>query len=92
MADVLNDSTMISCEKDNRVKILLKWTISILDIGVSLEPSLESYERMEFTSIEDAKNYYTRYTKLKGFSFRMGCIIKSRINGMIIVQDIVCSK
>ncbi|KAJ1384268.1 FAR1 DNA-binding domain [Sesbania bispinosa] len=47
---------------------------------------------MEFASIEDAKNYYTRYAKNKGFNFRMGRVTKSRTNGMIIGQEILCSK
>jgi hypothetical protein len=58
----------------------------------SLELPLEPFEGMEFTSIEDVKNYYVSYAKNKGFSFRMGRVTKSRTNGMIIGQEIVCSK
>ncbi|WJX62623.1 hypothetical protein P8452_47597 [Trifolium repens] len=47
----------------------------------SLELPLEPFEGMEFTSIEDVKNYYVSYAKNKGFSFRMGRVTKSRTNG-----------
>ncbi|XP_058787209.1 protein FAR1-RELATED SEQUENCE 5-like isoform X2 [Vicia villosa] len=59
---------------------------------LQLQPTLEPYEGMEFVSFEEAKTYYTRYAKNKGFSFRMGRITKSRTNGLIIGQEIVCSK
>lgn len=35
---------------------------------------------------------YTRYARKKGFSFRLGRITKSRTNGLIIGQQIICSK
>ncbi|KAJ1422568.1 FAR1 DNA-binding domain [Sesbania bispinosa] len=47
---------------------------------------------MKFTSIEDVKNHYRRYGKNKGFRFCMGCITKSRTNGMMIGQEFICSK
>jgi hypothetical protein len=47
---------------------------------------------MEFVSIEDVKDYYKRYAMNKGFSFRMGRVTKSRTNGMVIGQVILCSK
>lgn len=83
-----------------RIIDLIPIEVKHLNIGLSLESPLKPYERMKFTSIErmkftsieDAKNDYTRYAKIKGFSFCMGCITKSRTNGMIIGQEIVCSK
>lgn len=75
-----------------RIIDLIPIEVKHLNIGLSLESPLKPYERMKFTSIErmkftsieDAKNDYTRYAKIKGFSFCMGCITKSRTNGMII--------
>nr|ABE93031.1 hypothetical protein MtrDRAFT_AC136139g3v2 [Medicago truncatula] len=56
------------------------------------ELPLEPFEGMEFASIEDVKDYYVRYAKKKGFSFRMGRVTKSRTNGIVIGQEILCSK
>ncbi|XP_019429336.1 PREDICTED: protein FAR1-RELATED SEQUENCE 5-like [Lupinus angustifolius] len=47
---------------------------------------------MEFTSIEDANNFYVSYAKKKGFSFRMGRITRSRMNDIVIGQEMLCSK
>ena len=85
--------TVSNCEEENR----LGSAPQDLDTGQLtnmelLEPPLEPYEGMEFTSFEDAKNYYTRYAKRKGFSFCMGRLTKSRTNGVVIGQEIVCSK
>jgi hypothetical protein len=60
--------------------------------GLQLESYLEPYEGMDFASFEDAKNYYTRYAKQKGFSFRLGRITRSRTNGLMIGREILCSK
>ncbi|KAK7266928.1 hypothetical protein RIF29_19589 [Crotalaria pallida] len=85
---MLEDSTMIDCEEDtmtdqgekvNGFNTELPLESSQLQ---QLQPPVEPYEGMEFTSIEDVKNYYTRYAKSKGFSFRMGRITKSRTNGV----------
>ncbi|KAJ1380634.1 hypothetical protein SESBI_45854 [Sesbania bispinosa] len=88
MTDVHEDFTVISF--DNRFESAL--AMDHLNNGLPLEPPLDSYEGMKFASIEDAKNYYTMYTKNKGFRFRMGRDTKLRANGMIIGQEILCSK
>jgi hypothetical protein len=46
----------------------------------------------EFTSIEKARDHCTRHAKNKGFSFPMGCVTKSRANGIKIGQEFLCSK
>lgn len=63
-----------------------------LNDRLPLELPLEPFEGMEFTSIEDVKKYYTRYARNKGFSFRMGRVTKSRTDGRVIGQEILCSK
>ncbi|MED6124774.1 hypothetical protein PIB30_062100 [Stylosanthes scabra] len=53
-------------------------------IGVISNEDPGPYEGMEFTSMDEAKNYYTMYARKKGFTFRMGRVTKSRTNGAII--------
>jgi len=55
------------------------------------ELPLEPFEGMKFASIEDVKDYYKRYIRNKSFSFRMGHVTKSRMNGMVIGQEILYS-
>ena len=63
-----------------------------LNDRLPLELPLEPFEGMEFASIEDVKKYYTRYARNKGFSFRMGRVTKSRTDGRVTGQEILCSK
>lgn len=88
MTNVHADSVLIS--SDNIVEIAPNADNSNGESQV--EPSSELYEGTDFASFEDAKNYYTRYARNKGFSFRLGRITKSRTNGLIIGQEILCSK
>ncbi|KAL6527188.1 hypothetical protein OROGR_016278 [Orobanche gracilis] len=82
--DDKEDSIMVNCDSRNESTP----KVDHLNSG----PPSEPYEGMEFASIEDAKSFYTRYAKYKGFSFRMGRVIKSRTNGLMIGQEILCSK
>ncbi|XP_024633536.1 uncharacterized protein [Medicago truncatula] len=86
MTDMHENTTMPGCDDDILESAL---DADPLNDRLSSEIPSEPFEGMDFASIEDVKNYYVRYAKSKGFSFRMG---KSRTNGMVIGQEIVCSK
>jgi hypothetical protein len=87
MVDMHSHTTMISSNEIHESAID---TVPLND-RISELP-LEPFEGMEFASIEDVKNYYVSYAKNKGFSFRMGRVTKSRTNGKVIGQEILCSK
>jgi hypothetical protein len=87
MVDMHAHTTMISSNEIHESAI----DIVPLNDRISELP-LEPFEGMEFASIEDVKNYYVSYAKNKGFSFRMGRVTKSRTNGKVIGQEILCSK
>lgn len=88
MTDMDGDFTMV-VSNDTHVSAL---DVKPLNSEPPSEPPLEPIEGMEFKSFEEAKSYYTRYAQNRGFSFRMGRVTKSRTNGMIIGQEILCSK
>jgi hypothetical protein len=46
----------------------------------------------EFTSIEKTRDHCTRHAKNKGFRFPIGCVTKSRANGIKIGQEFLCPK
>ncbi|XVE91979.1 hypothetical protein REPUB_Repub01dG0057500 [Reevesia pubescens] len=54
--------------------------------------SLEPFIGMEFQSLEEALDFYTKYAKHEGFGIRKSRIIKSRTTQLIIGQEFVCSK
>ncbi|OMO81382.1 hypothetical protein COLO4_23634 [Corchorus olitorius] len=47
---------------------------------------------MEFESLEEGLEYYTKYAKHKGFGIRRSRVTKSRRTQVIIGQEFVCSK
>ncbi|OMP04680.1 hypothetical protein CCACVL1_02146 [Corchorus capsularis] len=53
---------------------------------------LEPYNGMEFESLEEGLEYYTKYAKHKGFGIRRSRVTKSRRTQVIIGQEFVCSK
>ncbi|XP_057952956.1 protein FAR1-RELATED SEQUENCE 5-like [Malania oleifera] len=56
--------------------------------GGVLEPSLD----MEFTSEEDARNFYNAYAKQTGFSIRVNSYYRSKKDNSIISREFCCSK
>lgn len=69
---------------DGRLEI-----IGINEDNLNIVLRFESYEGIEFLSIEDAKNHYIRYAKNKCFNFCMGRITKSRTTVIKIGQEIL---
>ncbi|OMO79265.1 hypothetical protein COLO4_24493 [Corchorus olitorius] len=53
---------------------------------------IEPYNGMEFKSLEEGLEYYTKYAKHKGFGIRRSRVTKSRRTQVIIGQEFVCSK
>ncbi|XVF37401.1 hypothetical protein REPUB_Repub20aG0004700 [Reevesia pubescens] len=53
--------------------------------------SLEPFIGMEFQSLEEALDFYTKYAKHERFEIRKSRIIKSRTTQLIIGQEFVCS-
>ena len=47
---------------------------------------------MEFTSEDDAKNFYNAYAKLTGFSIRVNSYYRSKKDNSIISREFCCSK
>ncbi|KAJ0098653.1 hypothetical protein Patl1_21809 [Pistacia atlantica] len=56
--------------------------------GGILEPTLG----MEFSSEEDARNYYNAYAKQMGFSIRVNSYYRSKKDNLIISREFCCSK
>ncbi|KAK3212476.1 hypothetical protein Dsin_017182 [Dipteronia sinensis] len=57
-------------------------------VGGILEPE----SGMEFTSEEDARNYYNAYAKQTGFSIRVNSYYRSKKDNLIISREFCCSK
>ncbi|XVF08841.1 hypothetical protein REPUB_Repub07fG0038400 [Reevesia pubescens] len=53
---------------------------------------LKSFIGMEFQSLEEALDLYTKYAKREGFGIRKSRITKYRTTQLIIGQEFVCSK
>lgn len=56
--------------------------------GGVIEPTLD----MEFTSEEDARNFYNAYAKQMGFSIRVNSYYRSKKDNSIISREFCCSK
>ncbi|OVA04579.1 FAR1 DNA binding domain [Macleaya cordata] len=54
--------------------------------------SSEPYVGMEFKSADDAREYYSEYARLNGFTIRVNRKRRSRIDRAVIGFDYVCSK
>ncbi|XP_021297802.1 protein FAR1-RELATED SEQUENCE 5-like [Herrania umbratica] len=57
-------------------------------VGGALEPTLG----MEFTSEDDARNFYNAYAKQTGFSIRVNSYYRSKKDNSIISREFCCSK
>lgn len=57
-------------------------------VGGVVEPTLG----MEFTSEEDARNFYNAYAKQTGFSIRVNSYYRSKKDNSIISREFCCSK
>ncbi|KAL0015651.1 hypothetical protein SO802_002720 [Lithocarpus litseifolius] len=57
-------------------------------IGGVVEPTLG----MEFTSEDDARNFYNAYAKQTGFSIRVNSYYRSKKHNLIISREFCCSK
>ncbi|CAL5198108.1 unnamed protein product [Lathyrus oleraceus] len=62
MQNIHEDSIIVS--SDDMLESVVG--IDLLNSRLPTEPPLESYEGMEFASIEETRIYYTRYAKNKG--------------------------
>ncbi|GAU45911.1 hypothetical protein TSUD_280520 [Trifolium subterraneum] len=88
MVDMHEHTTMISSNEIHESAI----DADPLNDRIPSELPLEPFEGMEFTSIEDVKNYYVSYARNKGFSFRMGRVTKSRTNGPSKIAAVLCTE
>ncbi|XP_030952293.1 protein FAR1-RELATED SEQUENCE 5-like isoform X2 [Quercus lobata] len=57
-------------------------------VGGVVEPTLG----MEFTSEDDARNFYNAYAKQTGFSIRVNSYYRSKKDNLIISREFCCSK
>lgn len=74
-------------EEDVEVAMVLDNQKEYLGVGV-VEPTLG----MEFTSEEDARNFYNAYAKQTGFSIRVNSYYRSKKDNSIISREFCCSK
>ncbi|PIA62992.1 hypothetical protein AQUCO_00200779v1 [Aquilegia coerulea] len=67
---------------------LMSSEVSASLVGGIIEPTLD----MEFSSEEDAKNFYNAYAKQTGFSIRVNSYYRSKKDNSIISREFCCSK
>lgn len=79
---------MVVDDNSKEVEDHVNFDLSRCLAGGILEPELG----MEFSSEEDARNYYNAYAKQTGFSIRVNSYYRSKKDNLIISREFCCSK
>ncbi|KAK0585868.1 hypothetical protein LWI29_035312 [Acer saccharum] len=88
LEDESNECCVVVDDNAKEVEDRVNLDLSRHLVGGILEPE----SGMEFTSEEDARNYYNAYAKQTGFSIRVNSYYRSKKDNLIISREFCCSK
>ncbi|TXG57907.1 hypothetical protein EZV62_015736 [Acer yangbiense] len=88
LEDESNECCVVEDDNAKEVEDHVNLDLSRHLVGGILEPE----SGMEFTSEEDARNYYNAYAKQTGFSIRVNSYYRSKKDNLIISREFCCSK
>ncbi|KAK1556656.1 hypothetical protein Q3G72_009562 [Acer saccharum] len=88
LEDESNECCVVVDDNAKEVEDHVNLDLSRHLVGGILEPE----SGMEFTSEEDARNYYNAYAKQTGFSIRVNSYYRSKKDNLIISREFCCSK